>query len=223
MSGLLLRVALDGAGVALSPLPVAAAIALLGTRAPLASSFGFVLGWLSHLTVLSTIVLLVLNGPQVGSSKPFDRAVSVILLGLGVLLLALALRSWLKRAAWEDELAPWMQRLARITPRLAFIAGFLGVSLNPKNLALALSGMHSINAAQLGAQESIVALIAFILIGTVSVAAPVAVYVTLPARSEGILEGCQAWLSDHARASVLWVLVAVGTVLTVSAALASRS
>lgn len=80
-------------GVAVSPVPIIAAILmLLGTRAG-STSIGFAAGWIVGIVAATTIFVL-LGGVAGGSGDEPSSASSWIKLVLGVLLLLVGLRQW---------------------------------------------------------------------------------------------------------------------------------
>jgi threonine/homoserine/homoserine lactone efflux protein len=122
------------AGVAVSPLPIVAIILMLVTPRGRANGTLFAVGWLTGLAVLGTVVLL-LAGPADPSSGGQPAAwTGWLKLGLGALILVLAVRQWRSRPAEgvEPEMPKWMAGLDRLGPGGALGLGALLSAVNPR-------------------------------------------------------------------------------------------
>jgi len=130
-----------------------------------------------------------------------------------------ALAMWRGRMENAGRLRHWLGRLEALSPRKAFLAGFLAVSLNAKNAALTLSVVHGIRSATAGVGESVAVVALFIVVATLGVCAPAALSIALPGRAGPLLEIWRLRLLRHSRALVAWVLLGSGTLLGVNAVL----
>ena len=188
-----------GVGVALSPIPIIGVVLMLGTPRARINGPAFILGWIVGLGVVGTIVLLVSTGADASEhGKPADW-VNALKLVLGALLLLVALRQWRARprAGQPAELPKWMRTIDAFKPGKAAIFGVLLSAVNPKNLLLTVGAATAI--AQTGASTGshAVALAAFVLIGTLGVGAPVALYFALGERSEHMLDELKTWMGAN--------------------------
>ncbi|MGH3339012.1 MAG: GAP family protein, partial [Propionibacteriaceae bacterium] len=89
-------------GIAISPMPIIAAILMLLSPKAKATSVGFLLGWLAGIlvaVVLFTLLSSVIPKHDSSGSSPVFGVIKII---LGVLLLFLAAKEWRARPA-EDE------------------------------------------------------------------------------------------------------------------------
>jgi hypothetical protein len=86
--------------------------------------------------------------------------------------------------------------------------GALLSGANPKNLALTLAGASTIAAAGLTTSEEIAVFAIFVAIASVTVAAPVLVYLVMGDRVEGGLNSLKEWLvvNNHTVMAVLFVV-----------------
>jgi len=205
--GELLPVAL---GVAISPVPIIAVILMLLAPQARAASVGFLAGWVLGITVVVVVVTLVV-GP-VDDSEPGDQStfVSVLKLVLGAAAVLLAVKQWRSRprAGQAPVLPAWMSAIDTISAAKAFGLGGLLSGVNPKNLALCLTGGVTIGSGALSSGETVVAVAVFVLVGSITVALPVVGYLVAQQRMQGPLDELREWLTLH-NAAVMTVLLAV--------------
>jgi len=202
-------------GIAISPLPIIAIILMLITPNARSNGLAFLGGWLLGLAVVGTIVLVVANTAGVSSSTGPSKTVSAIKLVLGLLLLVVAARQWRKRpkAGEEAPMPKWMKSLDRFTPTRSLAVGALLSGVNPKNLILNATAAAGIAQAGLGGAQQALVLVVLIVVGSLGVAAPVAVYFAMGKRSEHVLDEWKVWLAAN-NATVMFVLFLVfGVVL----------
>src|SRR3954470_7488618 len=124
-------------GIAISPIPIIAAILMLLSPKARGTSVGFLIGWVLGI-VVAVVVFTLLSSiiPQDdGGSKPIAGVIK-ILLGLG--LLFLAFRQWRGRpaAGVEPAMPKWMSAIDTMTAARGLVLGFLLSALNPKNLLM---------------------------------------------------------------------------------------
>ncbi len=199
--------------VAVSPVPVIAVILMLFTPKARTNSVAFLLGWLLGLTVVGSIVLI---AGDVASDDSGESTVSgVVKLVFGLLFLVLAVRSWRSRpkAGEDPEMPGWMAAIENFgAGKSAGIAALLS-GLNPKNLALTVAGAATIAAAGLTTGEEIGAFAVFVAIGSVTVAAPVLVYLIMGERAQGGLNSLKEWLVANNNTVMAVLLVVLGAKL----------
>jgi threonine/homoserine/homoserine lactone efflux protein len=184
-------------GVALSPIPIIAVVLMLATPKGRVNGPAFLAGWVLGLAVLGTVVLLIAGGA--GASKHGAPAtwVSIVKLVLGVGLLLLALRQWhgRPRGDAQPELPKWMRAVDRFTPTRSTAMGVALSAVNPKNLLLVVGAAAAIAQTGTGAAAQAVALAIFILIATVGVGSPVAIYYLMGDRATKILGELHDWMA----------------------------
>jgi hypothetical protein len=197
-------------GVALSPVPIIAAVLMLTTPRARANGPAFVLGWLVGLGVVGAIALA-LAGPGGASEEGQPAAwVSWVKLLLGLLLLLVAARQFRGRPH-EGEEAPlpkWMGAIDRFTPGQALGGGAALAGANPKNLLLAVGGAAAIAQTGIPAGQQAIAYAVFAVIGTLGVGAPVGIYVAMGERSAELLGRLKDWMG-HNNAVIMSVLCLV--------------
>src|SRR6478735_1343117 len=133
-------------GVAISPIPIIAAILML----------------------LSPI----LPEQDEDASKPIQGVIQLVL-GAGLLLLAL--RQWRGRpkAGEEPQMPKWMQAIDKVTFPVALGLGFLLSAINPKNLLMAAAAGLAIGEEGLAVGEIVVVIAVFTLLAASTVLVPV--------------------------------------------------
>jgi hypothetical protein len=202
-------------GIAISPVPIIAVILMLFTPRARINGLAFAAGWVLALLVVGGVTLAISDAGDVDTEKtPSDAAYAVKLL-LGLLFLALAARQWQSRPAEGVPAAmpKWMESIDSFTPGKSFGLAALLAGVNPKNLALSVAAAISISQAGLDGGEPWIALLAFVLLGSVSVAGPVLYYLLAGKSAERALNDLKAWLIAN-NATVMTVLFVVfGAVL----------
>lgn len=100
----------------------------------------------------------------------------------------------------------WMSSIDTMTASKALGLGVLLSGVNPKNLALIVGAGVAINAAGLNSTQTIIALVVFIIIACITVAAPVIVYLVMGDKATPTLNSWKAWLT-HNNATVMMVVL----------------
>jgi hypothetical protein len=106
-----------------------------------------------------------------------------------------------------------MGAIASFSPAKAAGAGAVLAGANPKNLLLAVGAAAAIAQTGISGGEQALAYAVFALIGTIGVAAPVAIYFALGERAGPILEGLEAWMRRHNAVIVAVICLVVGAKL----------
>ena len=197
-------------GVAISPVPIIAVVLMLATPSGRVNGPAFLLGWLVGLAVVGTVVLLAASsgGPTSGAEPA--TWISWLKIGLGALLLLVAVKQWQgrPRSGAEADLPAWMKTLDRFSPGKAAGAGALFSGVNPKNLLLTVGAAAAI--AQTGAStgSQAVALLVFVVIGTLGPGIPVGIYFTMGEKGTAMLASLKTWMGIH-NAAIMTVLCLV--------------
>jgi threonine/homoserine/homoserine lactone efflux protein len=197
-------------GVALSPVPIIAVVLMLTTDRGRVNGPAFVLGWIAGLALAGTAILLLAGQADASDGGEPATWVGVLKLMLGLGLLALAVKQWRGRPADNEaaELPNWMQKIDGFTPGRALALAVALAAINPKNLLLTVGAATTIAHAGLEAGQQAVALGVFILVASLGIGAPVAIYFALGEKSASLLGGLKDWMA-HNNAAIMTVLLLV--------------
>jgi hypothetical protein len=202
-------------GVDIGVLPIIAIILILITPRARSSGVAFVAGWVLGLVVVGGIVLVIANAAGVSSSSGPSTAAYAIKLVLGVLFLLLAARQWRSRPSpGEQAPAPqWMAALDTFGPGKSLGLGAALSGVNPKNLVLTIGAATSIAQTGLPGGQQAGVLAVFIVLASVTVAAPLVIYLAMGAKAAGILDGWRTWLAGNNAAIMLVLFLVFGFLL----------
>ena len=202
-------------GIAISPIPIIAAILMLLSPKAKGTSIGFLLGWV--LGIIVAVVLFELLASVIPASDP-DAAKPVagvikLLLGLG--LLFLAWRQWRSRpqGGAEAALPKWMAAIDTMTTTRGFILGFVLAAVNPKNLLMAVGAGVTIGTAGLEVGEIVVVTLIFVVIAAITVALPVIAYLAASSKMAAPLEALRGWLVQNNATVMAVLLLVIGVVM----------
>ena len=197
-------------GVAISPIPIIAAILMLLSPRARATSVGFLAGWVLGIAVAVTVFTLLsslLPGPDSDASKPVQGTIKIV---LGLLLIAVGAKQWQGRPRGEaaPAMPKWMSAIDTLTAVKSFGLGFLLSAVNPKNLIMAIGAGVIIGGGALDTSADIITIVVFTVIAASTVAIPVVAYLAAADRMSAPLEALHQWLL-HENAVVMAVLLAV--------------
>ncbi|MER6530630.1 GAP family protein [Streptomyces sp. NPDC001508] len=187
------------AGVAVSPLPIVAIILILATPRGRLNGPLFALGWLLGLAALGAIMLAV-GGPGGASTHQHPATwVGALKLALGALLALFGVRQWRRRPAdpSQAQLPKWMAAIDRFTPVKVLGLGLALSAANAKNAPLTIAAGASISSAGLPLAQQIGVLAIFVIIASVGVLAPPAVYLLMGERAKSVLSDWRGWATRH--------------------------
>lgn len=203
-------------GVALSPVPVIAMILMLITPKARSNGIAFALGWVLGLFLVGFGALLMATAVGLSTEKAAETGVAWGKVVLGLLFLWLAVRQWRARPRpGEEPVMPrWMGAIDAFTPGKALGLAAVLSGVNPKNLVLTLSAAAAVaQVPDLSGGERAVAMVVYIVLASLTVLAPLAVYLTMGAKASEVLSGWRQWLAQH-NAAIMFVLFLVfGTIL----------
>ncbi|MDW4574105.1 GAP family protein [Microbacterium sp. M3] len=199
-------------GVAISPIPVIAAILMLLSPRAKVTSVGFLLGWVVGIIVAVTVFTLlssVLPQSDDDGGHPVQGIVRIV---LGVLLLLVALRQWRGRPKRGEEptMPKWMAAIDKVGFPMALGLGFLLSAVNPKNLLLAAGAGVEIGSAGLDAGSIVVVIAVFTVIAASTVLVPVVGYLIAAEKLRGPLDALRVWLAKENAVIMAVLLLVIG-------------
>lgn len=199
-------------GVVVSPVAIAAVIALLMTRGASITAGGFVVGWCAGLFAM--VMAFAWLSDAVGFEGAGARPVlAIIELGAaGVLALLAVVQLWGGRGLAFRSL----RGLDGFRMPHATALGFAGSALGPKSIIL--TGVAGATAATSSSAGHVwPAAAGFALVGSLGVAMPVLVYLVARERVGDALVRVRTWITAHDRATSVVALLVVAAVLVLDA------
>jgi threonine/homoserine/homoserine lactone efflux protein len=215
MGGVIGAILPHAIGIAISPIPIIAAIFMLLSPRARRTSIGFLIGWLVGVfvaTLVFAIAAAAVSTTTPSAGRPILGVVQVL---LGLLLLFLALRQWRKRPrdGQEPALPAWLAAIDRLGFGTALGLGILLSAVNPKNLVLAASAGAIIGATNLSVGAVVGTIGIFTLLSSLTILVPVVGYLFAATRLEGPLRTLHGWLVRE-NATIMTVLfLALGAVV----------
>ncbi|WP_157000838.1 GAP family protein [Agromyces laixinhei] len=202
-------------GVAISPVPIIAAILMLLSPKAKGTSVGFMLGWVLGIVVAVVVFTLLASVIPEQDPDASNPIAGVIKLLLGAGLLFLALRQWRGRpkAGEAAALPKWMSAIDTMTTMRGAVLGFLLSAVNPKNLLMAAGAGVIIGTGGLSGGEITLSIVVFTIIAACSVAVPVIAYLLASAKMAAPLESLRGWLVQNNATVMAVLLLVIGVVL----------
>jgi threonine/homoserine/homoserine lactone efflux protein len=199
------------AAVALSPIPIVAIVLVLDSTRARVNGPAFALGWVGGLVVVSVLVVLVAGG----SSDPDSAAaagVDWLQVAIGVLFLVMAARQWRKRPKEGEapEMPGWMASIESFSPVKSLGLGAALSAANPKNLALTMAASATIARSGLDPSGEVVAIAAFVVIGSVTVVGAVLAYLIAPRWADRPLGAIRGFMADNNATIMMVILLLLG-------------
>lgn len=202
-------------GIAISPIPIIAAILMLLSPAAKSAGVGFLIGWILGIVVAVVVFALLSSLIPEKDAHATEPIVGSITLVLGLLLLLVALRQWRGRpqGGAEPPLPSWMGAIDSMGAARALLLGFVLACVNPKNLLLAVAAGVAVGAAGLspGAATGVIAIYA--VIASLSVGVPVIAYLVAAERMRAPLGMLRSWLVHNNMTVMAVLLLVLGVVL----------
>jgi len=200
-------------GVAISVMPIVAAVVLMTSVGGTRKAWAFTAGY--FVAVLGLTLLIVIVGQQADSGNGDGSGSGVrsgIQLLLGVGLLFLSYRNFRNRniAATDDSGPAWLKTVDKVSVPAAFGLGAASGGANPKNLALIPGAAASIVGAGLTTAGLVTTSVIFALIGTCGVAIPLVIPLFAGEKKDEVLTSLREWLTRNSPAIMMVLLFILG-------------
>ena len=200
-------------GVALSPLPVAAVLLMLLSRRERGNATAFLGTW--SLALLAIVTAATLAGVSFDTSD-LPEAWRVVQVTVGVLLIAagaVAWRHFRRRTPGPRKAPAWLAGIDKFSPaRASALAGVL-LATNVKDAALTIASGSQIASAALPTAEAAVAIAAFTLVASSTIAIPVVVALAAGPRAEPHLRRWHRWTEWHGDKALAVIATGAGVLL----------
>jgi threonine/homoserine/homoserine lactone efflux protein len=201
--------------VAVFPVPIIVAVLLLGSDRGTAKCAAYALSWSTGLFVVGGIVLVLAGAAGASESSQPATWVNVLLLGLGLLLLAAAVKQWRGRPSGDQETPTlgWMRAIDEFTIAKAGGVGFALSALNPKNVLLTVAAAAEIAEVGLSAGREVAVLLAFVLLASAGVLTPLVLALALGQRSRELLDSLRGWMARYSAVIMSLLCLVIGAKL----------
>jgi hypothetical protein len=199
--------------VALSTVPILAAILILLSDAKPVVSIALLAGW--AVGVASVLALLAVGFGLIPASflRRNDSVVGIFRIVLGSALLVYPVIAWRRRRSRQpSELPHWMSTLGRINPWGALGFG-LALALRPKNVILSVAGAVVIGDASLRVRDTAIVIGIFTIVGVSTVALPIIGYLAAPEKARNPLNVTRTWLVTNGGILMFVVSLLAGVVI----------
>ena len=184
--------------IAIFPVPIIAVVLLLASDRGRTKGAAFVLAWAVGLVAVGALALWLADAADANHDGESATWANVLLLALGVLLLAYALKQWRGRPrAGESPTPAWMRTVDEFTVVKTVGTGFALTALNPKNILLTVAAAAEIAEVGLSASKEVGVLAVFVLVASAGVLSPLVLALALGDRSREPLDGVRRWMARN--------------------------
>jgi len=195
-------------GVAVSPIPIAAIVLILGGARARVNGPLFAAGWTAGVAISATFFFVLAHASGIADDQPTWLAVAELAIGTAFAVFAVRLLAAPRRAG--ADVPAWLSSLDAYGPAKAVGLGVALSGANPKNLALALGGALALAQAGLSGAEALPALAAYTTVAAAGVLLPLAAYETLPGRSRSALEWARRFVIRYDRTLLIVLALVIG-------------
>ena len=198
--------------VALSTLPIIAALLILLSPAKPLVSIALLIGWATGVAVVLTVLTIGIRLIPSNSPPRDDTVIGIFRILLGAALIVSSIVAWRRRSQQVAETPRWMSSLGRIRPFGALGFGF-ALALRPKNLILSVAAAVIIGEASLKVPDAAVVIVIFTAVGISTVAAPIIGHFSAPEKTQAPLDAARNWITKNSATLMLIVAIVIGVVI----------
>ena len=201
--------------LACGPLPIIALVLILVSSDARRNGVGFVIGRLVGLSAIVAVTLVIfslIGDPSFGHRGHPAPATSIARIVIGVALIGLGVRYWLKRNEPEKP-SPIAKHVDGLNFGSAIGMGVLVCVVDPSCIALGLLAGVDIASAKAAIPTAILVAAGFVLVSTVSVTVPFLAYLAGGQAAERKIAGVKTWLLSNEKAVMMVLFFVVGAML----------
>lgn len=203
--------------LATGPLPIIALMLILASDGATAKGLAFVGGRMAGLATLVVAALVIasaVNDPSLGHRTHPSPVVSIIRIVVGVALLALAARMWLRRGIDPSgEPSRLVRHIDGISTRGSFGLGLAVTAIDPASLSIGVLVGVDIAATRMGTPTDITLAVAFVLAATLNVTVPLLAYLVGGDTARRKLSALKDWLQTNEKTVMMVLFVMIGAIL----------
>lgn len=196
-------------GVAVSPLPIVTAVAMIGSQGGMRLGSAYLLGWVVGLAVLCGLVSWIL--PPSASDDP--GWLGWLNVAVGVLAIALGVSAWWARSVPGVAEPRWVAALDALTTRRAWGFGVAVSFGNPKVISIALAAVATLSTSGVGVAGWAAGVVLFVTLGSIGVAGPLLVALLATSRAPTVLARLRVLIAAKGHLVLAPVFVVIGVVL----------
>ena len=203
--------------VAVVPIPVIGMIVILFSRRAKTNGPTYLVGWVAGLAGAFAVLYALEHAGDLSPSDEHSDEFATVHVLLGLALLAVGVRIWRKRPkpGVEPELPRWLAGVDAIGAAKALALGVALAALNPKNLIIVAAAATSLARSGVPTADAVTGLVAFVVVGSLTVAAPLVYYLVGGEQATRSLDRAKNWLARH-NATVVSLLFFVFGALVVA-------
>lgn len=198
--------------IALEPLPLTAYLLVLSSTGGTRKGLGFLIGWTGTLVIIVVLTLALTGGKPPKPGTVPSTAALVVEIILGLVLLWLAWRQHARRGRPKRQ-PSWMAKIDQMSVLACVVLGFL---VQPWPLVAA--GAASVVQADLSRTSSVISLILFCVIATISYFVMQLYVVVSPASARIRLGGFNDWIISHTDHIIIVASATIGVWLVAHSA-----
>lgn len=201
--------------LAAGPLPIIAIMLILVSDEARAKGVGFVFGRIAGLALIvaaGLVIFSLIDDPALANPAHPRPAMSVARIVIGVVLMALACRMWLRR---NEPARPSLltRRVDGLTTKGSVGLGLMVSVVDPASISLGFLCGVDIAAARMPVPTAVVVAAAFVALSTVTITVPLAGYLAGGQAVRARLVGVKGWLQSNEKAVMMVLFLLIGAML----------
>lgn len=200
-------------GIALSPIPIIALIIILFSDKAKKNSLVFSVTWVLIIGAISAFLVAgVSKGAVAASSDGHGSALAIIQILLGVLMLYISFKNFIKRPK-KGDVAPmpkWMEKVESFTPREVFGISATLAAINLKNFPLMVVAAPNIFKSTAFEGSAFMNWFLFVCVAVSTIIGIALIYFIAGKSAEKVLLALKQWLIAHNNIIMFWLFLIMG-------------